>query len=98
MTPETAIKKQIKDWLKLNGWFVFYCLQGMGAYKGIPDIIAVRQGLTIYVEVKTKAGRQSDHQKQFQADVTSHGGSYIIARGFDDIEKGLHDMHTPARV
>ncbi len=86
MTKETAIKKEIKDWLRLNGWFCFYCLQGMGAYKGIPDIIAIRDGVTLYIEAKTDHGKQSLYQKQFQADIEEHGGLYLIARSYTDIE------------
>lgn len=94
LTQETLIKKEIKTWLKLNNWFVFYVLQGLGAYKGIVDILSIKDGIVLFIEVKTKTGRQSDNQKQFEEAITSHGGHYVIARGYEDIENYLKELKT----
>jgi Holliday junction resolvase len=84
---ETDIRRQIQDYLRIRGWFVFYILQGLGAYKGIPDLIAVKNGRVLFIELKTPRGRQSDYQKQFQADLEAAGGEYILCRGADDLQK-----------
>lgn len=89
MTEETALKKQIKDYLKLYGFFVFHIVQGLGAYKGIPDLCAVGYGLTLFVEVKTKKGRQSEYQKKFEDDIWTHGGHYILSKCCEDIKNYL---------
>ncbi len=33
---ETDIRRQVQDYLRWRNWFVFYVLQGLGAYRGIP--------------------------------------------------------------
>ena len=83
---ETDIRRQIQDYLRIRGWFVFYILQGLGAYKGIPDLIAVKNGRVLFIELKTPRGRQSDHQKKFQADLEAAGGEYILCRGAEDLQ------------
>ena len=83
---ETDIRRQIQDYLRIRGWFVFYILQGLGAYKGIPDLIAVKNGRVLFIELKTARGRQSDYQKQFQADLEAAGGEYVLCRGVDDLQ------------
>ena len=83
---EADIRAQIKDYLEWQGWFVFYHLQGLGSYPGLPDLQAVKNGRTLYIEVKSSTGRQSAHQKRFQHAVENAGGIYILARSVDDLK------------
>ena len=87
---ETYIRRSITDALRLAGWAVFYIFQGLGSYKGISDLIAIKDGLTVYIEVKTETGRQSEYQKQFERIVTDHGGKYYLARSVNDIAELLN--------
>ena len=58
--------------------------------RGLPDIIGVLPGgVFLGIEVKSKTGRQSKHQKEFQKNLERLGGVYILARCVDDVEKGL---------
>ena len=87
---ETDIRRQIQDYLRIRGWFVFYNLQGLGSYRGISDLTAVRAGRVLFIELKTARGRQSDYQKQFQADLEAAGGEYVLCRGVEDLqERGI---------
>ena len=83
---ETDIKKSIKDYLKLSGWFCFSIMQGLGSYRGISDIIAIKDSYVIFIEVKTETGKQSEYQKQFEKDITENGGHYILARSYKDVD------------
>lgn len=87
--PETVIQNQIRDLLRMDGWFVIRHQQGMGCHKGLSDLSAIKDGVTIYIEVKTKTGKQSDWQRQFQKDIENHGGTYILARRIEDVEPYL---------
>lgn len=82
---ETDIQNQIRDYLRMKGWFVIRHQQSMGSLKGLSDLSALKEGMTIYIEVKTSKGKQSEYQKQFQQEIESHGGVYILARGIDDV-------------
>ena len=84
---ESEIRALVKEYLQFKGWFVFYHLQGLGSYPGLPDLQAVKGGCTLYIEVKRANGRQSKRQKKFQQDLEAAGGKYIIARGIEDIKK-----------
>lgn len=85
MTPETALKHQIKDYLDLKGIFHFPILQGLGAAKGIPDRIAVKDGMIYAIEVKAPKGRMSPAQFEFCAKVRRAGGVYVEARSLEDV-------------
>jgi len=89
MTPETNIKNEIKQWLKIHHWFVFPILQGMGAYKGISDLVACRNGIVLFIEVKTLKGKLSEHQQIFRDNIHAKNCHYVVARGFEDIENYL---------
>ena len=92
VTPETAMKKAIKDYLKYTGWFTFYNLNyGIGVYKGISDLTAIKKGRVLFIEVKSKKGVQSKHQIDFERDVKESGSHYILARSVDDIDKYIVD-------
>ncbi len=87
---ETEIRRQVRDYLRIRGWFVFHILQGLGCYLGVTDLIAVRGGRVIFIELKTARGRQSDYQRKFQADLEAAGGEYILCRGAEDLqERGI---------
>jgi Holliday junction resolvase len=83
---ETDIRRQVTDYLQLRQYFCFYVLQGLGAYKGIPDLIAVKDGRVLFIELKTPRGRQSEYQRKFQADLEAAGGEYVLCRGVDDLQ------------
>jgi len=84
---ENDIKKQVKQYLSLKGYFHFHIMQGLGAYKGIPDIIAIKNNRVLFLEIKRPGGRQSDYQKQYQADIEGQGGEYYVIKSLEDLIK-----------
>ena len=87
---ETYIRRAITEALRRSCWDVTYHLQGVGCRKGFPDLTAMKDGKTIYIEVKTETGKQSDYQKEFQKVCESHGCRYILARSVDDVAEFLN--------
>ena len=57
--------------------------------KGQPDIFLILNGRFIGIEAKTKTGRQSADQKQWQRNCERGGGLYILARSVDDVRDVL---------
>ena len=91
MQNETIIRKSIMDELKKSGWFVIYFLQmGFGQYKGMSDLMCMRDGQVVFVECKTETGKQSPEQVQFQKDCESRGVRYILARSVYDVKDLLN--------
>jgi hypothetical protein len=44
-------------------------------------------GKTLFFEVKTPIGRQSDHQKRFELEVNNLGFKYFIVRSLEEFKK-----------
>jgi len=87
---ENEIKRLVKDYLYIRGWYCFSILQGLGAHKGIADIYAIKNGRAIWIEIKSPRGRQSADQIEFQKNIKYHGGEYLLVRCLDDlIDKGI---------
>jgi hypothetical protein len=53
---------------------------------GSPDIIAVREGRAIYLEVKTEAGKLSPDQEAFRSGALEAGAQYEVVRSIDDVQ------------
>jgi len=84
---ESDIKKLTRDYMRIKGWFIFPILQGLGAYKGISDFIAIKAGRTVYIENKSSVGKQRPGQIDFQADIEAHGGEYFLVDCYEDLVK-----------
>ena len=83
---ENDVKKMVKDYLSIKKYYHFPILQGLGAKRGIPDIIAIKNNRVLFLECKRPGGgKQSDYQKQFQADIEGHGGEYHIVSSLNEL-------------
>lgn len=87
--PESIIQEQVRDALRFDGWYVIRHQQGLGSHRGLSDLTAIKEGRTIYVEIKTPTGHLSDYQEQFKKDIENHGGVYIVCRRLEDIQPYL---------
>ena len=83
--PETAIRRAIVDYLRLHGWKVVRIVQSALSERGIPDLVAIRDGWHVWIEVKTPTGRLSADQEKWLSDLKAHGGMCIVARGVEDV-------------
>ena len=87
---ESDVRKVCKDYLQFKGWFVFHLLQGLGCYPGLTDMVAVKDGRVLFIELKRPGkGKQTEKQKIFQADVERAGGEYILAECLEDLIEGI---------
>ena len=97
---ESATQKAILEWLAWK--HIFHYRNNSGAFVdsnkhfyrfgaiGSPDIVCVINGQYVGIEVKAAKGRQSDNQKEFQRQLETAGGKYILAYSIDDVERGLN--------
>lgn len=82
---ENDVKQQVRDYLSIKKWFHFHILQGLGAYKGISDRIAVKEGRVLFLEIKAPGGKLSNDQKEFQANIENVGGEYYVIHSLEEI-------------
>ena len=98
---EYAIQHSIVEFLKYNKIFCFAVPNGtnisnaitrailhlVGLTGGVSDLVLVLQKRVVFVEIKTKTGKQQINQKDFQKIVESLGFKYYIWRSVDDAKK-----------
>ena len=99
---ETEIQNAIRVVLseigivKRNNVGKFYTPDGRPITIGIPgeaDLTLFQNGgKTVFIEVKTDAGRQSKIQRKFQAAVERLGYEYIIMRSVDDARRYIEKV------
>jgi len=85
MTEETDLKLAVKQYLDIKGIFNFHLLQGLGAYKGLPDRVAHLNGKVVYLEIKKLKGKLSPHQDTFWLQCEDDGIDYKVIRSLDDL-------------
>lgn len=94
---ESDIQKAVIEYLKIK--HIFHYRQNSGAFmtksggfmratsvNGLPDIVAIKDGIYVGLEVKTEKGKQSEAQKHIQNEVTKAGGLYFVVRSVDDVK------------
>ena len=94
---EKDIQMAICDYLSLKRYF--FWRQNTGAVwdkdrfrsmpkysmNGVPDIILIKNGKFIGLEVKQPKGKQSDNQKIFEKMCKDNGAEYHIVTSLDDV-------------
>jgi hypothetical protein len=59
----------------------------LGLKSGVSDLIVLMPNRCIFIECKDDVGKQSDNQKQFEADVLALGFEYHIVRSLEEFIK-----------
>ena len=82
--------------VRRNNVGTFYTFDGRPIAIGIPgeaDLTLFQNGgKTVFIEVKTRTGRQSAKQKHFQKHFEQMGYEYIIMRSVDDARRYIEDV------
>lgn len=69
-------------------------LKEEGLMNGVSDMLFLKPNSKhgyLCIENKTKTGKQSDEQKEFQEAVEKNGGLYVIIRSFDEFTKVIDE-------
>ena len=61
--------------------------KALGLTSGVSDLILLAKGQTVLIELKTRAGKQSDAQKDFQEKAQSLGHPYHLVRSLEDFQE-----------
>jgi hypothetical protein len=81
----------VRDYSGLAG--TYQCAEGLGAHRGLSDLICVKDGRTVFIECKTATGKLSEHQQAFRDAISQGGGEYRIARSIEDVmDMGRGDL------
>lgn len=69
-------------------------LKEEGALAGVADLILLKSNRfygALLIEMKTKAGRQSESQKEWQRKITADGYKYVVVRSIEDFQREIRD-------
>lgn len=59
---------------------------------GVPDLVAMYKGRTIWIECKTPRGFQSKPQEEFEEHCQRHNQIYILARDVKQVERVCRNL------
>ncbi len=83
--PEGIVLDQCRQYLRVLGWYVIRIQQGPLCHKGMSDLVCIKDGRVVFLEIKATKGKQSDKQIKFQAEIEFYGGRYLVARSLEDV-------------
>jgi Holliday junction resolvase len=85
---ERDITKSIKDYLKKNNWYVVKIAGGRFQQAGLPDLLAIKNGVTVFLEVKRPLKYKiSDIQTKTINDLKQAGVIAEIVFSVEDVKK-----------
>ena len=85
-TEETIVKGHVKEYLAIKGIFNYPLVQGLGAYRGVPDRVMHYKGQVHYLEIKKPDGKLSVYQQMFQGQCHVDDIPYHVIRSLEDIQ------------
>jgi Holliday junction resolvase len=80
---ESIIQSQIKKYLEANGWMVIKLIQT--SVNGIPDLMALKNGRTVFIEVKQPGKKPNDLQQYRIEKLHRAGFAAITAASVRDV-------------
>lgn len=101
---ETAIQNAIRTVLsdagivRRNNVGIFFTAYGARIAIGLPGepdlTLFTKTGKTIFIEIKTPTGRQSEKQRHFQKLVEGYGFRYVVMRSVEDAKRLLREVQN----
>jgi Holliday junction resolvase len=80
---ESSVQSKIKTALEKSGWFVTKLIQT--TTNGIPDLMAMKEGRAVFIEVKRPGGKVSDLQKYTIEKLQKAGFEAFAAWSVEDV-------------
>jgi Holliday junction resolvase len=81
---ESTIQSKIAKRLRENGWLVTKLIQT--TMNGIPDLMAIRKGDVIFLEVKKPGEEPSELQKYVIDNINKAGCFSAVVRSVEDVD------------
>ena len=90
---ESAVQRAIVQALAYAGWLVMHIpnqstlgrQKWAGLLPGAPDLVAVKQGRVVFLEVKIETGKVSEKQAEVHDLLCRQKAEVRVVRGVDDI-------------
>lgn len=105
MPLETSITKSIVKMAREDGWWTFKIAGGAFQRAGIPDLLCIKSGLAVFLEVKQPGKRPTPLQQHVMQEIREQGGAVaecvtsrdeakkILEKSIDKEKYGSHNHH-----
>ena len=80
-----VIVKRLRGWAARTGSKMRF----RGTVAGVSDLAMFIDGKSLFVEVKTPRGKQSEKQKDWQAAIEAQGGVYVLVRSLEEFKEAI---------
>lgn len=81
---EQKLQTKIKQRLESHGWFVTKLMKTSS--NGIPDLLCLRKGIAVFLEVKTESGVVSELQDYMIDKLKRIGFHARVVRSVEDVD------------
>ncbi|NBP04254.1 MAG: VRR-NUC domain-containing protein [Proteobacteria bacterium] len=96
MALESSITKSIVTSAKARGWWTFKIHGGPMQTSGIPDLLCVKHGKAVFLEVKQPGKKPTELQTHRMHEIRSIGGGVAeVVTSRQDAERILDDADHP---
>lgn len=85
---ESELQSEIIKRLNKHGWGVIKLIQTN--FNGVPDLLCLRKGICMFLEVKTSAGVVSELQKHRIEQINAYGVFAAVVRSIEDVDVFCH--------
>ena len=85
---ESQLQTQIKNRLTKHGWLVVKIISS--SMNGIPDLMCIRKGVVMFLEIKTVVGVVAPLQEYVMKVLQSNGVHTRVVRCIDDVDVYCH--------
>lgn len=75
----TQVRKPIMDWLKKNGWKVWKNAASAFSEVGLPDVMAIRDGVFVCIETKLPGEKPTALQAKWLRDAAKQGAQLAVS-------------------
>ena len=79
---ESEVQRKIILQLEKRGWVVVKLIKT--TMNGIPDLMALKDGSTVFIEVKTETGKVSELQKYRHEQLKKQGFTVFVWNKFEE--------------
>ena len=94
--PRGALVMHVPNEGKRTAWEQMH-LRGLGVHRGWPDLAIYWQGIALFLEVKTPAGRITPFQHDTMAQLNEQGFHAHVVRSIDEVRERLTDAGIDTR-
>jgi len=82
---ETEYQKLIKTYMETNGFLVLRIPPSIYTnMKGLPDLVCIKEGFHVWIEVKKPKGKLSKKQEEVISKMREAGALVLISYGFNE--------------